>query len=241
VPNEQAISQSQSVVAQTTTRKLKELVFDVVRAFVTAIEARDQYTCGHSLRVARIAVCIGRELQLPESKLSRLYLAGLVHDVGKIGVPDAVLNKPGKLTAAEYDQVKMHVNVGVSILNQIKRFSHIMPAVRHHHERVDGCGYPDGLRGDAIPLEARILAVADAFDAMMNDRPYRAKMVRDGVGVILREGAGRQWDEAVVCAALKRWDELAAIQSRAIGESLRRAVTTCEWPEGAPRSLRRQI
>lgn len=228
-------------VDRTKSRQLKELVLDVVRAFVTAIEARDLYTCGHSLRVARIAVSLGRELQLPDSKLSLLYLAGLVHDVGKIGVPDAVLNKPGKLTVVEFDQVKMHVEIGVSILNQIKRFSHLIPAVRHHHERVDGTGYPDGLRGEAIPLEARVLAVADAFDAMMNDRPYRAKMVRDGVGVVLSDGAAKQWDEAVVCAALNRWEELASIQSRAVGDSLRRAVSACEWPEGAPRSLRRQI
>jgi HD-GYP domain-containing protein (c-di-GMP phosphodiesterase class II) len=165
-----------------------------------------------------------------------LYLAGLLHDVGKIGVSDQVLNKPGKLTPAEFDQIKAHVDIGVSILKQIKRFSGIIPAVRHHHERIDGRGYPDGLPGELIPIEARVLAVADGFDAMMNDRPYRPKLVREGVGVILREGAGSQWDERVVEAALSRWDELSAIQGRGMGESLRQAVATCDWNDSGPRA-----
>jgi putative nucleotidyltransferase with HDIG domain len=223
------------------TRQLKEVLLDCIRAFVSAIDARDHYTCGHSLRVARIAVTLGQELQLPESKLSRLYLAGLLHDVGKIGVSDALLNKPGKLTPNEFDQIKLHVNVGVSILKQIKRFGELIPAVRHHHERIDGRGYPDGLSGDQISFEGRVLAVADGFDAMMNDRPYRPKLVHEGIGVILRDGAGKQWDERVVQAALARWDVLASIEGRGMGESLRRAVATCEWDEGSPRSLARQF
>ena len=203
---------------------LKELVFGVVRALSSAIDAKDPYTRGHSERVARLAVCLGRQMMLGSDELSNLYLAGLLHDVGKIGVEDQVLKKPGRLTPDEYRHVMSHVEIGVSILRELKRLRHVLPGILHHHERFDGGGYPDGIKGDDIPLIARILAVADSFDAMSSDRPYRPRRSPEEVLSILRQGANNQWDGRVVEAALSCWSELCTIQHRAVGESLRVAV-----------------
>jgi len=203
---------------------LKELLFGVVRALASAIDAKDPYTRGHSERVARIAVCLGRQLMLGNDELSNLYLAGLLHDVGKIGVEDHVLKKPGPLTPAEYRHVMSHVEIGVSILRELKRLRHVLPGILHHHERFGGGGYPDGVKGEEIPFIARILAVADAFDSMSSDRPYRPRRNPVEVDQILRDGANDQWDPKVVEAALVAWHELCAIQQRGLGESLRVAV-----------------
>ncbi len=203
---------------------LKELLFGVVRALASAIDAKDQYTRGHSERVARVAVCLGRQLRLGADELSNLYLAGLLHDVGKIGVGDEVLKKAGSLTDCEYQHVTTHVEIGVSILRELKRLRHVLPGVRHHHERYDGRGYPDKLSGEGIPLIARILAVADAFDAMSSDRAYRTRRAPEEVADNLRRGAGQQWDPKVVAAALACWDEIMAIGQRGLGQSLRVAV-----------------
>jgi HD-GYP domain-containing protein (c-di-GMP phosphodiesterase class II) len=203
---------------------LKELLFGVVRALSSAIDAKDPYTRGHSERVARIAVCLGRQLMLGTDELSNLYLAGLLHDVGKIGVEDHVLKKPDRLTPAEYRHVMSHVEIGVSILRELKRLRHVLPGILHHHERYGGGGYPDGIKGDEIPYIARILAVADSFDAMSSNRVYRPRRNPVEVEEILRSGANDQWDPKVVEAALSCWHELCAIQQRGLGESLRVAV-----------------
>jgi HD-GYP domain-containing protein (c-di-GMP phosphodiesterase class II) len=203
---------------------LKELLFGVVRALASAIDAKDPYTRGHSERVARIAVCLGRHLMLGTDELSNLYLAGLLHDVGKIGVEDHVLKKPGPLTPTEYRHVMSHVEIGVSILRELKRLRHVLPGILHHHERFGGGGYPDGVKGEEIPFIARILAVADAFDSMSSDRPYRPRRNPVEVDQILRDGANDQWDPKVIEAALVSWHELCAIQQRGLGESLRVAV-----------------
>lgn len=177
-----------------------ELFDCAVRAMSSAIDAKDPYTCGHSDRVARISVRLARELGLPERALNTLYLGGLLHDIGKIGIDDQVLRKPGKLTTEEYDHIKTHPELGERILQGIPQLAPVMPVVRHHHEAWDGSGYPDGLAGKESPLLARIAAVADSFDAMGSDRPYRDGMPIERVEEILREGSGSQWDPEVVDA-----------------------------------------
>jgi putative nucleotidyltransferase with HDIG domain len=171
-----------------------------VRALTSAIDAKDPYTHGHSERVARIAVCLGEQLRLDKDQLDTIYLGGLLHDIGKIGIDDRVLNKPGALTPEEYEHIKKHPQLGYDILRGVRQLQKILPIVLHHHEAWDGGGYPHGLQGESTPLLARIAAVADAFDAMSSDRPYRAGMPDDKLDAILRDGAGRQWDPNVVDA-----------------------------------------
>ena len=183
-------------------QNIEELFLGVVRALSSAIDAKDPYTCGHSDRVARVASRIGQELGLGEDETNLLYLSGLLHDVGKIGIRDAVLLKPGQLTAEEFEHIKEHPTIGYDILSGVRQLKSVLPGVRNHHERIDGTGYPDGLTGLDIPLMARILAVADAYDAMSSDRPYRKGMGASQIDEIFRNGAGRQWDSRVVAAFL---------------------------------------
>jgi putative nucleotidyltransferase with HDIG domain len=179
-------------------RKQGEFLAGVIRALTSAIDAKDPYTCGHSDRVARVAVRLAKELGCSQRELEVIYLSGLLHDIGKIGIDDHVLRKPGKLTQAEYEHIKLHAEIGYRILKDIKQLDQVLPVVRHHHEAWNGDGYPFGLAGDEIPLYARIVAVADAFDAMSSDRPYRKGMPDEQLDRILREGAGKQWDAAVI-------------------------------------------
>jgi putative nucleotidyltransferase with HDIG domain len=144
-----------------------------IRALAAALDARDPYTAGHSERVSVLSVAIGRELNLPQDELEILRLGALLHDIGKIGVPDDVLRKPGPLTDAEYDAIKQHPVLGARILRSVPFLSKHLPIVELHHERPDGRGYPHGLRGDDIPLGARVVHVADAYDAMTSARAYR--------------------------------------------------------------------
>ena len=174
--------------------ELKELLFGIIRALTAAIDAKDPNTSGHSERVARIAVRLAEELAMPPQKRSDLYLAGLLHDVGKIGIDDQVLKKCGPLTPDEYRKIQAHVEIGVTILKDLKKLSHILPGVRHHHESLDGSGYPDHLSGEQIPLEARIIAVADSFDAMSSDRHYRKRLTPMQIDDIFHKGRGQQWD-----------------------------------------------
>jgi HD-GYP domain-containing protein (c-di-GMP phosphodiesterase class II) len=178
----------------------EQLLVGVVRAMVNTIDAKDSYTCGHSDRVATIARLLAQELGLDEAEAERVYLAGLLHDIGKIGVPDNILLKAGKLTDAEFEMIKKHPVIGYNVLKDLHQISHVLPGVLHHHESVNGLGYPAGLKGDQIPLVARILAVADAFDAMTSNRPYRAGMPFGKAFEILRNRSGVQWDSRVVDA-----------------------------------------
>ncbi len=203
---------------------LKELMVGLARALTSTIDAKDQYTFGHSERVARIAVELGIELGLVDDQLNDIYLTGLLHDIGKIGVPDAVLGKTGPLTPEEMDQVKQHVIIGHKILSDLRPISHLLPGVLYHHERYDGAGYPEGLKGDAIPMLARIIAVADSYDAMSSSRPYRPGMPLERVDEILLQGAGTQWDKNVIEAFGRCRQRLHAIRQRGIGESLRCAL-----------------
>jgi putative nucleotidyltransferase with HDIG domain len=205
-------------------KRFHELLFGVIRSLTSAIDARDPYTRGHSERVARIASQLGRQMGMTSKEKSNLYLAGLLHDVGKIGIDDGVLKKPGKLTPDEYKHIMSHVEIGVSIVQEIRPLRHLLPAIKHHHERYDGRGYPCGLKGEDIPMQARIMAVADGFDAMFNDRAYRPRRSASEVQNILREESGRQWDSRVVSAAFDSWVELTSIQDRGLGTSLRFAV-----------------
>jgi putative nucleotidyltransferase with HDIG domain len=204
--------------------ELKDLLFGIIRALTAAIDAKDPYTSGHSERVARIAVRLAEELEIPPPKRSDLYLAGLLHDIGKIGIDDVVLKKTGPLTSEEYRKIQSHVEIGVTILKDLKKLSHIIPGVRHHHESMDGSGYPDKLSGEDIPLEARILAVADSFDAMSSNRPYRRRLTPMQIDDIFRKGRGVQWDPKVVDALFGCRMDVEAIRQKGLGESLIGAV-----------------
>jgi putative nucleotidyltransferase with HDIG domain len=203
---------------------LKELLFGVIRALTAAIDAKDPYTCGHSERVGRMAVRLAEELAISPPKRSDLYVAGLLHDIGKIGIDDDVLKKCGPLTPEEHRKIQTHVEIGVTILKDLKKLNHILPGVRHHHESFDGNGYPDRLAGEDIPLEARILAVADSFDAMSSNRPYRRRLSFMQIDEIFRKGRGIQWDPDVVDALFSCRSDLEAIRQKGLGESLIGAV-----------------
>jgi HD-GYP domain-containing protein (c-di-GMP phosphodiesterase class II) len=181
-------------------REKEDLLVSVVRSFVSAIEAKDAYTRGHSERVARFAECVARQLGFEPLEVARLHLAALLHDVGKIGVSDAVLNKPGRLDPDEQREIERHPDAGWAILHDLQPLQYVLPGMLHHHERFDGRGYPDRLLGMTIPLDARILAVVDSYDAMTSDRAYRQGMSHERAVAILHEGAGTQWDAEVVAA-----------------------------------------
>ena len=174
------------------------LLTGVVRAIINAIDAKDTYTCGHSDRVASYAKRIAKRMGLSDDECERVFMAGVLHDVGKIGVPDSILSKPGKLTDFEYEIVKQHPRIGFEILEHLKQLSYVLPGVLHHHEAYNGSGYPAGLAGEDIPLHGRILAVADAYDAMTSNRPYRSGMPHKKAEAILRAEAGKTWDSSIV-------------------------------------------
>ncbi len=199
-------------------RQQSELLAGVVRALTSAIDAKDPYTCGHSDRVARIAVRLADELGCDAKMLSTLYLAGMLHDIGKIGVNDSVLRKEGRLSTEEYEHIKGHVSIGHRILCDLAKLEDVLPVVLHHHESWNGGGYPNRLASDQIPLSARIVAVADAFDAMSSDRPYRKGMPDEKVDDILRSGAGQQWDPDVIDAFFRARDDIRRMQREEMKE-----------------------
>ena len=171
---------------------------ETIKALSAAIEANDLYTRGHSDRVRRYAMMFAEALQLDEKNRLQLEYAAILHDIGKIGVPLEVLNKPGNLTPCEYEQIKRHPVVGWRILSNISHLASVNQAVRQHHEKMDGTGYPDGVKQDDICLMARILSIADAFDAMTSERPYRPAMSKEEACVELKDCAGRQFDPQLV-------------------------------------------
>ncbi len=185
--------------------QLRQSYLDTITAVANAIEARDPYTRGHTERVTTIAKAIARRMGWDEERLSSLQVGALLHDVGKLGVADAILLKPGPLTDAEYAEIKIHPEVGRRVLHGISYLESAIPGVLHHHERYDGQGYPDRLAGQDIPLAGRILAVADAFDAMTSDRPYRRAMSPQTAIAELKREAGAQFDPEVVAAFMRAW------------------------------------
>ncbi len=204
--------------------RLKDSLFGLVRCLTAAIDAKDPYTWGHSERVARMAVRLGQQMGVPPAALSDLYLAGLLHDVGKIGIRDSVLQKPGRLTPEEFAHIQEHPLIGDRLVSNVKALAHLRPGVRSHHERWDGRGYPDGLAGDAIPLQARVLAVADSCDAMMATRPYRPALPPDRIDAVMAEGAGAQWDPRLIEHFMACRHELYLIYQRGLGDSVVAAV-----------------
>ncbi|HEV8060585.1 MAG TPA: HD-GYP domain-containing protein [Gemmataceae bacterium] len=204
--------------------KLKETLIGFVRCMTATIDAKDHTTGGHSERVARMAVRLGKQLAVPETVLGDIYLAGILHDIGKIGIQDSVLQKPDKLTVEEFEHLKQHVIIGDRIISNLKPFNHLRPGVRNHHERWDGKGYPDGLSGSATPLLARLLAVADSCDAMLSPRPYRAAMPITKMEAILLQGAGSQWDPTIVDHFMECRDDLYSICFEGSGETIAIAV-----------------
>jgi putative two-component system response regulator len=161
-------------------------VKNLVVSLANVIEAKDKYTDGHTRRVGSISKKLGVKMNMSHEQLENLEIAGLIHDIGKVGVPEAILNKPGKLTEEEFDEIKKHPVIGETICKPLNCLSACVDAVRHHHEKLDGSGYPDGLKGDELTLAARIIAVADIFDALFSDRPYRSKMPIEKVKEILK-------------------------------------------------------
>lgn len=174
--------------------KQRRMFMGTLKALTAAIDAKDRYTRGHSERVAWFSAAIARAAGLPESQIQQIHLAGLLHDVGKIGVPEAVLCKPGRLNEAEFAWIKKHPEIGYRILADIPDLAEILPGVMHHHERYDGRGYPHGLSGESIPPMARIIAVADTFDALSSTRSYRTARTRDFVLAEIVNSAGTQLD-----------------------------------------------
>ena len=185
---------------------LQQLIVGTITSLVAAIDAKSPWTNGHSARVTKYAVELGREMGLKEHDLESLRLSALLHDVGKIGTYDIVLDKPGKLTEEEFELVKKHPRKGAKILAPIKQLIDVIPGVLHHHERYAGKGYPDGLKGEDIPLQARILCVADSYDAMTADRPYRTASGKDYAMSELKRGSGTQFDPEVIAVFLKVLD-----------------------------------
>ncbi len=175
-----------------------------LRAMSSAMDIRDPYTFGHSQRVATLARELARLLGLDESASQEIYLAGMLHDIGKIGIPDAVLLKQSRLSEAEYAVIKNHPEIGYRIVEGIRHLHFALPGILHHHERWDGQGYPHGLRAESIPVMARILAVADAYDAMTSSRAYRRAMTARQALQAITAGSGIQWDPRMV-GALAAW------------------------------------
>jgi putative nucleotidyltransferase with HDIG domain len=170
---------------------------NTVESLATAIEAKDSYTYGHSRRVARISAAICKELGMAKKETKLVELAAYLHDIGKIGTPESILNKPGALLADEFEKIKEHPAMGAAILSNIDEFSEIVKWIRHHHEWYDGKGYPDRISADDIPIEARIMKIADAYDAITSDRPYRKGMPTADAMKIMEESTRRQFDPEI--------------------------------------------
>jgi ribonuclease P protein subunit RPR2 len=171
-----------------------------VRALSNAVEARDAYTGQHAERVAAYGLAIARATGINVADEPQLEFGFLLHDIGKVGVPDEILFKPAALSQEEFDRIARHAEIGAAILGHVDFLDEAMLIVRHHHERWDGTGYPDGLKGEKIPLAARVFAIADALDALTTDRPYRKAVGWAAAREVIREGSGSQFDPAVVRA-----------------------------------------
>ena len=165
-----------------------------IYAVAETVDARDHYTRSHSKKVSKYAVALAEALNMEPLEINRLGTCALLHDIGKIGISDEILGKKGKLTAEEWEKIKVHPELGASIASRVRHLSHCIPCILHHHERYDGNGYPKGLKGEEIPLEARILAIADAFTAMTSERPFSKPVSYEEAAEEIKRGAGTQFD-----------------------------------------------
>lgn len=188
--------------------ELRETFYATIHAFAETIEKRDPYTAGHTKRVMNYSLAIGRMIGLSKKEMENLKLSAILHDIGKVGIRDDVLLKNDKLTSDEFKKIMMHTIFGSEILNHIRQLKSVVPGVKYHHEKHDGSGYPDGLGGNNIPIIARIIAVADTFDAMTTDRPYRKGLSLDAAFEELKKMSGSQFDPEVVNAFLKAYKEM---------------------------------
>ncbi len=202
-------------------QRMEEEQVQVLNAMVRALETKDPYTAGHTDRVAAISVRIGYELGLDPDALERIRVGALLHDIGKIGVRDNVLLKPARLTAEEFEYIKRHTTLGDELLSGIEQFRCVLPVIRHHHEKLDGSGYPDGLSGDDIPVEVRVVSVADVLDALTSTRPYRDATSADVAFAMMKDMEGHHLDPAIIAVARRihregRLDDL--LQFNAVSE-----------------------
>jgi putative nucleotidyltransferase with HDIG domain len=199
IANESAIYLENAVLFE----DVHGLMMGLLHSLTSAVDAKDAYTCGHSERVALLSKLLAKEAGLDDQQVERIYMAGLLHDVGKIGVPEGVLQKPGRLTSEEFEQMKKHPAIGARILHDVKQIQDIIPGVLHHHERYDGRGYPDGLSGQNIPIMGRIICLADCFDAMTSTRTYRKALPLEVTLADLRRCSGTQFDPTLTEAFLR--------------------------------------
>jgi HD-GYP domain-containing protein (c-di-GMP phosphodiesterase class II) len=215
-------------------RRLQQTAIETVRALARAIDAKDNYTSGHSERVGWLSRMVGAALELPSDELQMLGWAGLLHDVGKIGVPEHILNKPGQLTDAEFDEIKKHPQIGYDVLKPVTHFGPVLEAVLYHHENHDGSGYPRGLKGEEIPVSARIVHVVDIFDALTSSRSYRPGFPLDRAMGILRKDMGRVTDPAVTEAFIKAFEIYLREQPTDFAQRFPHIRLTDDAPAGSP-------
>jgi len=186
--------------------KMRKMYLDTIRALAAAIDAKDPYTKGHSERVAEMSVALAIELNLSGRDIEKIEYTALLHDIGKIGIADSILGKTSSLTSEEYDKIKEHTIMGAKIIEPVDFLKNSYEAIYYHHEKYDGKGYPEGLKSENIPMLARIIAVADAYDAMGSDRPYRKKLNMDEILKELKDQCGKQFDPEVVKACISVLD-----------------------------------
>lgn len=216
--------------------QLETMTFETVRSLAFAIDAKDEYTNGHSKRVTQYAKMLAGELGWSDAAIDNLEMAAVLHDIGKIGVPDRILNKPGKLTDIEYELIKTHTMIGHDILENLPDIVHAREVARSHHERYDGKGYPDGLKGEEIPEAARLVCIADAYDAMSSKRVYRAELSKDRIRMELVNGRGTQFDPNMLDVFLKMFDagKLPNGREKAKGGEVVRAIREFDSEEMDP-------
>jgi len=186
--------------------KMRKVYLETIRALAAAIDAKDPYTKGHSERVAEASIAIAQELNLSDQDIENIEYTALLHDIGKIGIKDKILSKKGSLTDQEFDKIKEHTIMGAKIIEPVDFLKNSYKVIYHHHERYNGKGYPDGIKSEGIPILARIIAVADAYDAMGSDRPYRKKLNKDKILKELKDQSGKQFDPEAVKALISVLD-----------------------------------
>lgn len=187
---------------------------DIIESISSAIDARDPYSANHSRRVGDMALLICEKMGLSEEETLEIHIAGHLHDIGRIGIPDTILQKSGKLNNYEWELMKTHPQIGADLLSRYESLKNTAAIILHHHERIDGKGYPFGIKGDEIPLGARIIAVCDSIDAMRSERAYRSSMPLDDVKMEIEYNIGIMYDLDVAIIALKEWDKITAMYEK---------------------------